>query len=140
MLIAALKVSIASQTELIKSNQARWLSESTAANAQAVDMPVKKSAEVESIIFLIACLLIQIYYSRIVVFSVLLTGFEPVPHRSRRLFFRDICVARPTPTQQRSNPTIQSSFRLYLLLLGEIQQRDEKSHEKTERTTCNSSI
>jgi hypothetical protein len=51
MPIAVSNESVARNTELSKSPQARRLSESTAANAQAVDIPVKKSAIVARIIF-----------------------------------------------------------------------------------------
>jgi hypothetical protein len=52
MLIVALKQSIASHRALSKSHHARRFKESTAANAHAVDMPVKKSAEVVRNMFL----------------------------------------------------------------------------------------
>lgn len=50
MPIAVVNESVARNKELSKSPHARRCKESTAANAQAVDIPVKKSAIVEKII------------------------------------------------------------------------------------------
>ena len=57
MLIAALNESVARNRELSKSDHASRLRESTAANAHAVAMPVKKSAVVDRTTFLILFLL-----------------------------------------------------------------------------------
>ena len=60
MLIEALNESIARNRELSKSGQVSGLREPTAANAHAVAMPLKKSAEVDRRTFLTAFRVMQL--------------------------------------------------------------------------------
>lgn len=64
MLIAALKESVARNRELIKSHHARWFSESTAAKAQAVAIPLKKSAAEDKTTVLTAFRVMQVVYQK----------------------------------------------------------------------------
>ena len=59
MLIESINESVARNRELSKSNHARRLSESYAANAHAVAIPLEKSAKVDITTFLTAFLLMQ---------------------------------------------------------------------------------